>query len=78
MRVVGRRRLVTIYLCGAAWVARTRTAGRWLWLEGYATDPRTIEIVRLDETALEAALALSEQVTRWMSDQTRPNPLRSF
>lgn len=78
VRVVGRRRPVTIYICGPAWVAHTRTGGRRLWIEGYATDPRTIEIIRLDAAALEAAFALSDQVTRWMADQTRPNPLRSF
>jgi hypothetical protein len=57
-------------------VARTRTGGRWLTIDGYPAHPRTIEIVRLDEADLTAALDLSDLVTRWMADQTRPHPLR--
>jgi hypothetical protein len=72
----GRHRPATIYVCGAAWVARTRTGGRWLTIDGYPAHPRTIEIVRLDEADLTAALDLSDLVTRWMADQTRPHPLR--
>jgi hypothetical protein len=76
MRVLGRRRPVTIYACGASWLARTKAGGRWLWIKGFGTDPRAVEVVKLAEAEVGAALDLSDAVTRWIYDRHGPDPLR--
>jgi hypothetical protein len=76
MKVLGRKRPVTIYICGASWLARTRTRGRYLWISGFATDPRTLEVVELDPDEIAAAQDRTEAATRWMYDHKGPDPLR--
>ena len=61
---------------GTLGVARTRTGGRWLWIDGSAVDPRTIEIVRLDDADVAAASICPSSSPAWMYDQTRPDPIR--
>lgn len=64
LRLAGRRRPMTIFLCGPAWLARTRTAGHWLWIEGWAVDPRAVAIVPLSEADVAAAVGRSEEAMR--------------
>jgi len=77
MRVMGRKRPVTIYICGASWLARTRIPCRYLWISGFATDPRTLEVVALDpDVEIAAAQDRTEAATRWMYDRKGPELLR--
>jgi hypothetical protein len=64
MRIACRRRDVTVYVSRRGWLARTRTAGRWLWIEGRATDPRTIDIAPLTDAELAAAVARTDEAMR--------------
>jgi hypothetical protein len=64
MKVVGRRRPVTVFRCGSSWVARTRSGGRHILVRGYKVDPESVEIVRLSEDELGQAIDEADAAMR--------------
>jgi hypothetical protein len=70
-RVAGRRRQVDLYRCGPRWIIALRSVGRYVTVTGRTIDPETVELVRLDQHGIEAALALTETRRRAFQDRMR-------
>ena len=64
MRVLGRRRQVTVLRCGSSWIARTRSGGRHVLVHGHRVAPASLAIVCLSDEDLNQAIADADEAMR--------------
>jgi hypothetical protein len=64
MKVLGRRRQVSVFSCGSSWIARTRSGGRHILVHGFGVAPASIELVRLSDDELSQAISDADEAMR--------------